>query len=507
MMKRLFLTITTLAGLAWSAQWARTYGTSSNEVAYNISPCSDGGYILAGTDDCFYLEVMKISSAGNYQWGAWGYGVHGFNYAQHVVQFSDGTYGGVGSSNIYDKGGKSLRDMLAFKLSSGGSELWANQLVDAGDAWCFAYSVCEASDGNMVMVGGSTNDGMVLIKINYSTGTILWTKGYASANGCWIVRMSDGGFLVTGSASGDMLLAKTDASGNLSWARRIGGASSDNGRCGVPTSDGGYILVGSSSSYGLGSTDILVVKLDASLNLQWARAIGGSGQDDGFRVVQTPDGGFAVSGFTMSFGTGGDYIILKFNSAGTLLWARATNGSDMDYGEGIVNASDGGLVMCGYTYSWPLGGGDLDMMVLKLESDGANCLVQPISPTVLTVTPSITTWTQTPNSPSFSLDSRVAIGSTTENVNDPCSVPAQEEPAVSGGFRMRVVGQEIHLFAPRQALVSLDIYDAQGRLVQTLCDGYLDQGEHVFTSDLNAGGVYLVVLRHEGGTVTAKMIR
>jgi len=172
-----------------------------------------------------------------------------------------------------------------------------------------------------------------------------------------------------------------------------------------------------------------------------------------------------------------------------------------------VNASDGGLAMCGFSYSYPLGGGYMDMMVLKMESNGDNCLVQSISPTVLTVTPSIASWTQTPNSPSFSLDSRVAIGSTTESVNDPCSVPAQEEPAVSGGFRMRVVGQEIHLFAPRQAMVSLDIYDASGRLVQTLYDGFLSQGEHAFTPELKSSGIYIAVLRYERGTVTAKLMR
>jgi hypothetical protein len=506
-MRRLLFVTTVMAGLAWSADWARTYGTGDDEVAYNISNCSDGGYVLAGTDGCYYLEVVKISSAGNYQWGAWGYGFQGFNYAQHVVQFSDGTYGGVGNSNNYDKGDRALQDMLAFKLNSSGAKVWGNELVDAGGSMCFAYSLCEAADGNMVMVGGSLADGMVLVKINYSTGAILWTKGYAGANGCWIVRMSDGGFLVTGSASSDMLLAKTDASGNLSWARRIGGTGSDNGWCGIPTSDGGYIMVGSSSSYGLGSTDMLLVKLDASLNIQWARAMGGSGQDEGWSVVQTPDGGYAVSGFTMSFGTGGDYIVLKFNSSGTLLWARATNGSDMDYGEGVVNASDGGLAMCGFSYSWPMGGGYMDMMVLKLESDGTSCLAGSVSPTVLTVTPTIVTWTQTPNSPSFSLDNRVAIGSTTENVNDPCPVPVQEEPAVSGGFQMRVVGQEIHLFAPRQALVSLDIYDASGRLVQALYDGSLSQGEHAFTPDLGASGIYIAMLRHDGGTQTAKLMR
>jgi len=92
-------------------------------------------------------------------------------------------------------------------------------------------------------------------------------------------------------------------------------------------------------------------------------------------------------------------------------------------------------------------------------------------------------------------------------MNDPCSVPAQEEPAVSGGFRMRVVGQEIHLFAPRQAMVSLDIYDASGRLVQTLYDGSLGQGEHTFTPELKASGIYIAVLRYERGTVTAKLMR
>ncbi len=81
-----------------------------------------------------------------------------------------------------------------------------------------------------------------------------------------------------------------------------------------------------------------------------------------------------------------------------------------------------------------------------------------------------------------------------------------EEPG-SLGLEFRTAGRGIYLFLPREARISLSLYDASGRLVQSIYDGVLGKGGHTFIPFLETGGVWFVVLRYQGGTNTAKIIR
>jgi len=57
---------------------------------------------------------------------------------------------------------------------------------------------------------------------------------------------------------------KIDASGNLLWDKALGIPESDGGNSIYPTSDGGYIIGGSSSE--LGSSDAYILKIDGDGN-------------------------------------------------------------------------------------------------------------------------------------------------------------------------------------------------------------------------------------------------
>ena len=75
------------------------------------------------------------------------------------------------------------------------------------------------------------------------------------------------------------------------------------------------------------------------------------------------------------------------------------------------------------------------------------------------------------------------------------------------GFEFKSAGKSIYLFMPKEAQVSLAIYDAQGRLVQRLYDGVLSSGGHTFNPRLEANGVYMAVLRYQGGMRSLKIVR
>ena len=72
----------------------------------------------------------------------------------------------------------------------------------------------------------------------------------------------------------DAFLLKTDASGNLQWAKTFGGSSNDAARSVQQTSDGGYIVAGWIYSFGAEYGDVFLLKTDANGNIGTCAIVG-----------------------------------------------------------------------------------------------------------------------------------------------------------------------------------------------------------------------------------------
>ncbi len=101
------------------------------------------------------------------------------------------------------------------------------------------------------------------------------------------------------------------------WTKTYGGTDDDWARSIIETSDGGYALAGATCSYAPanGLADFYLVKTDGSGNMQWNRTYGEIYDDGIASVVQTSDGGYALAGYTDSFGSGDeDFYFVKTDS-------------------------------------------------------------------------------------------------------------------------------------------------------------------------------------------------
>jgi len=173
----------------------------------------------------------------------------------------------------------------------------------------------------------------------------------------------------------------------LQWQKTLGGTLEDMASTIIQTSDGGYLTVGYSYSsdgnvtLNHGVQDYWVVKLNATGTIQWQKSFGGSDEDTPTSVVQTTDGGYVVAGFTASTdgdvtGNHGeyDYWVVRLNSVGTILWQKTYGGTNNDMAYSIAPTSDSGFIVAGLTTSYDgdindnNGGGDV--WIVKINSSG-----------------------------------------------------------------------------------------------------------------------------------------
>jgi hypothetical protein len=160
------------------------------------------------------------------------------------------------------------------------------------------------------------------------------------------------------------------------WNRTYGGTSFDYGYSAFQVSDGGYVIAGLTYSLGSGIGDVYLVKTDSAGNMLWNKTYRGQGRSEVHSVVQTSDGGYALAGYTENPDVANnDFFLVKTDSAGTLQWNKTYGGARQDYGFSLVQASDGGYVMAGNTNSFGDNETDVDSDVYLVKTDAAGTMV------------------------------------------------------------------------------------------------------------------------------------
>jgi hypothetical protein len=230
----------------------------------------------------------------------------------------------------------------------------------------WGISLDTASDGGYVIAGGKTD----IAKLDAS-GNLSWTREVLTGDtgdDFWDVqKAADDGYIAIGQTNlglgeMDFLLSKFSSTGALSWTKTIGGDGWEWGYSVAPASDGGYLAVGGTDTYGPGYDSWLIVKLDASGDLSWAKTIGSAGHEDALSAQQTSDGGYIIEGSLDKNVFPQKNLIVKLDASGNLSWAKevATGGIPTS---GIKQTSDGGYIASGGTASG-------EGLIYKLTSGG-----------------------------------------------------------------------------------------------------------------------------------------
>jgi hypothetical protein len=497
-----------------------------------------------------------------------------------------------GAFKLYNTSMITHYDLYIVKYDSMGTVLWANAAGGFGDEQ--AMSVALDSTGNVYVTGMFSSDSITFGNISLMNGgppfyDMFLVKYDANGNALWARSAGDVGFEIGNSVTtangnvcvagnfdspsitigttvlnnsgfgSDLFVAEFDSAGSLMWAKSAGGNDNDIPAC-VAADDSGYIYMtggfySSSITFGAftlnnanagNNNDLFIVKYDLSGNVLWAEKAGGAADDAGFGLASDHAGNVYLTGSYISpsitFGTttlnnltpGSNMFLIKFNSAGNVLWARQSLGGSADafsvaadsdgsafvtgdfglsaitFGSIMLNTVSSGIDMYIVKYDsagteqWVKGaGGNYAVFGRSLDIDNSgniyitgdfNCTAVSFDSTLLT------------NTISGDYDIFIAKLDSSFVTGINSAFPSDNEINIHPNpFYTSAV---IAFTLSKKVKVSVKIYDMNGRLVTTIADKIFNEGrnESMWNADKTDSGIYFLEVRAEGLLKRQKII-
>lgn len=290
------------------------------------------------------LIICTICSAQNYQWAVGEGGILedkalGITTDDlgnvYVTGFFKST-AAFGSTTFTSAG---VADIFLAKYDSAGNLLWAKQF--GGISNDIGYDVATDASGNCYLTGSFRQTATFGSIILQSTG-------------------SDGNY--------DAFLLKTDAQGNVLWAKKGGGADWDEARGLALTGNQIYITglftgpatFGSFTVEDNDGQDVYVACYTTDGNINWVSTGGGPNSDLGLGLASDAQGNAFITGYFQGQATFGNEVIsnassiyldaftVKISASGTFLWARSGGvASDDDVGRAVTTDSSGNVYIAG----------------------------------------------------------------------------------------------------------------------------------------------------------------
>lgn len=365
---------------AWTVTYGQTQVTFQKTYGEGTGNCvqqtKEGGFIIAGTAGGSIITLCKTDSNGTLQWSKSFAAGNSADACYAVQETKDGGFILTGTTTL----GAGSYDVLLLKTTSNGTFQWVKSFGGSSDDYGNSVQQTNDSGfiitGKTSSFGAGGYD-VYLVK-TAADGNLQWAKTYGGTNwesGMSVKQTSDDGFIITGNTNSygagtnDVYLIKTAADGTLQWDKTFGGTNVDYGNSVQITNDDGFIITGMTGSFGAGSEDVYLLKTASDGTLLWTKTFGNTGNEWGFSVKQTNDSGFIIVGQTGLNPTGASVYLLKSSSDGTLQWSKTYAGSMYaEIGYCVQQTNDGGYIISGSTVSFASSGSYV--YLIKTNSTG-----------------------------------------------------------------------------------------------------------------------------------------
>jgi hypothetical protein len=240
----------------------------------------------------------------------------------------------IGSSTLTNAG---KNDLFLAKYDANGNVLWAKSAGGKKD-----------DEGNSITIDVSGN---------------IYLAGWFSSP-----EINFGSAVLINVGSDDIFLAKYDSNGNVLWAKSVGGTFSDGAYSAAVDASGNVYIAGvfnsiilnfgSTKLVNAGSDDIFLAKYDATGNVLWAKSVGGTGDDKANSIVVDASGSIYITGYfyspTINLGSFvltnaglSDLFLAKYDTHGNSLWAKSVGGINRDFSHSVTVDLLGNIYVAG----------------------------------------------------------------------------------------------------------------------------------------------------------------
>jgi hypothetical protein len=327
------------ATVVFRAAHPGTFGGSGDDIAsqIRIDP-ANGNWIVAGTTTSFGrandILLARFDANGNLltatSWGGM------LDEELRGMDLHSGTARGIyltGASNSFGAGD---RDIVLVRYDLDGNLEWGARWSTVNGYDEHGEAVCVDDAGSAYVVGTyhtpEQQDDLVLLKFAPVPGAQLPVAPLVAA---W------------GDSAGDERANAAVFAGTAVDPR--------------------LYVVGSTTSFGNGGRDMLVQRYNDSLELQWTRTWGGTGDEEGAAAAVDAQGNLYVAGSTAD-NAPPDALLTKWDSDGNLLWSVTFGGADADSLRAVLVDCYGNVVVTGVTAS--VVPGEQDGLLAKFDADG-----------------------------------------------------------------------------------------------------------------------------------------
>lgn len=432
----------------------KIFAAPTNSLVKGLIRTFDGGYAIASSVDSlgagnYDFCLLKLDASLQPEW-SYTYGGLQEETCFQLRQTADSGFVLSGYSTSFSNGN---RDAMILKTDKNGIFEWSKII---GGTLEDRFTWCEPkSDGTITCAGntksaGAGDDDMLMVKFN-SNGDTLWTRifgGPVYDAGICITNLTNGGYAMSGRVYSfgtgfrDACLLRTDENGNLQWFRTYGGPFTDEGMIVKQTADGGFLISGASESFApAGYYDVYTIRTDSTGNLLWSRNYGGDKTDATYDIIENPDGGFTILGFSESFNSNlfqpnapemlGDdsasVYLIRTNAQGDTLWTRIFGGNKFDEAYALIPSDSGGYAIGAFSRSFN-NDNRYDVYLIFVDSTGyAGCNTY-YPPTYVIIPPTVP-MIHTPdmNSGIPVITPSVIFGSISYTFSDPCQLTTIHE--------------------------------------------------------------------------------
>ena len=353
-----FLVVLYSTSFLFAQGWERTFGGNTEDDAFEIIQTIDGGYAIVGFSESqgrfgTNVTLIKIDEAGNKEWSQ-SYGMEGDDKGFGIVQELDGTYLIVGLTNAEGNGNN---DILLIKADSKGQLIWQRTYGGEGDDQ--GESITLAKSGDYYITGTRAFDGnkdLYLLKVDQD-GEIIWDKRYGgdkTDEGFSVIETSKGEVVVAGvtrsfsnpnaDSDSDIYFIKTNGAGETILEAKYGNLQIDIAYDIIETPDGGFALTGIVGRDG----DIILLRLDQDGKELWSKTYGEPlFVQQGNSIALTADGGFAITGIYELTDRTQQIFLLRTDASGQEIWNRLYGGLGQNGGRSVAATSDDCFIIAG----------------------------------------------------------------------------------------------------------------------------------------------------------------